>query len=372
MIHTFSIPEACRDAIVSYLRWPSGGAGQAILSFVKALRQHRHVVLFYEANTRWGLTMQPEWLVTQLKAVADVFFLRPLLEAYEGRPVPYDEFISRYQGLNCVAELFDGLATHLVHHWVSRDVGAMKSVHNCVRICVVHSCVPAPPGYDYYVFPSIFGCEAHPEVQIQKVRVIMNAIDLSFWRPSGKYKSELKKIGRVSALHSSKFPKGYIKRISEFLFQNPTVVHTIVGGGSAINKLEREICKFVKHKQVILTGELVGEELLLEIQSFDVCMYFTGDHVEIHPFSLLECLAAGISIVAEAKGGIPEIVQHGRNGFLCNTLEEGLVFMERLKSDKALLRGLQTEAWRSIQSCSLAVHERAWGEILAMGSRDRS
>ena len=73
------IASRCTNALVSYLRWPSGGAGQAVLNFVKALPEKRHVVLFYECNTKWGLAAQPEWLISELEKYAAVFFLKPLI-----------------------------------------------------------------------------------------------------------------------------------------------------------------------------------------------------------------------------------------------------------------------------------------------------
>ena len=59
---------------------------------------------------------------------------------------------------------------------------------------------------------------------------------------------------------------------------------------------------------------------------------------EPNPRVILEALAAGVPVVAFRVGGIPEIVEHGRTGFLCDTAAEmARLAIELLNSDPARL-----------------------------------
>ena len=58
----------------------------------------------------------------------------------------------------------------------------------------------------------------------------------------------------------------------------------------------------------------------------------------------VEAMAAGCVPVVIAKGGQPEIVQHGKNGFLWNTLEELQQSTLQLMQDPALASSLSQQA----------------------------
>ena len=65
------------------------------------------------------------------------------------------------------------------------------------------------------------------------------------------------------------------------------------------------------------------------------------------PYSCLEAMAAGRSIVASAQGGMPELIQHGVNGLLATTGDAASFVekIERLIGD-ASLRARLGEAGR--------------------------
>ena len=76
-----------------------------------------------------------------------------------------------------------------------------------------------------------------------------------------------------------------------------------------------------------------------------------GEDAEAHPelaehfgIATVEAMAAGCVPVVINKGGQPDIVQHGVNGFLWNTLDEMADYTRRLASDDALWQRLSEAA----------------------------
>ena len=59
----------------------------------------------------------------------------------------------------------------------------------------------------------------------------------------------------------------------------------------------------------------------------------------------------GLPVIAFRAGGIPEIIRHGENGFLCNTAEEmAQITVELLSGDQGRLRQVSQaarESWMS-------------------------
>jgi glycosyltransferase involved in cell wall biosynthesis len=71
---------------------------------------------------------------------------------------------------------------------------------------------------------------------------------------------------------------------------------------------------------------------------------------EPNPRVVLEAFAAGLPVIAFHAGGLPEIVEDGRTGFLCENVEEmARLSIELLQGDQARLECISTaarESWR--------------------------
>jgi glycosyltransferase involved in cell wall biosynthesis len=67
------------------------------------------------------------------------------------------------------------------------------------------------------------------------------------------------------------------------------------------------------------------------------------------PGVVLESLAEGRAVVASRVGAIPEVIQHGVNGFLCDSRDIGAFFrcIERLRSDAGLRAAVEANARES-------------------------
>jgi glycosyltransferase involved in cell wall biosynthesis len=71
---------------------------------------------------------------------------------------------------------------------------------------------------------------------------------------------------------------------------------------------------------------------------------------EPNPRVVLEAFAAGLPVVAFRAGGLPEIIEDGRTGFLCDDVEQmARLAVTLLQGDRALLRQVSEaarESWR--------------------------
>lgn len=62
-------------------------------------------------------------------------------------------------------------------------------------------------------------------------------------------------------------------------------------------------------------GRVANEELRERLREYDV--YICPTQMEMSPFNVLEAQQAALPIVASRVGGIPDLVEDGRNGLLC-------------------------------------------------------
>ncbi len=117
----------------------------------------------------------------------------------------------------------------------------------------------------------------------------------------------------------------------------PNARLAIVGGGPA----EEELWEYFKDTRTVFTGLLHGEELSQAFASADV--FLMPSDSETLGFVVLESMASGVPVVGANAGGIPNVIDHGRTGFLVPPGDEA-AFAQRtreLLEDPALLQRMQ-------------------------------
>ena len=102
--------------------------------------------------------------------------------------------------------------------------------------------------------------------------------------------------------------------------------------------MEQELQNFVRNgkmeNRVHFNGFLSGKsltDLIIEAK----CIVLPSEWYENGPYSIMEAMAAGKPVIVSGEGGLPEIVQDGENGFICdafrpNSLAECIRKMEQL------------------------------------------
>lgn len=106
-------------------------------------------------------------------------------------------------------------------------------------------------------------------------------------------------------------------------------------------------------------AEVAGIELLAEgsippqtfLEGLDCFFYRTaGELPETSGRVVMEAMACGLPVVCHRLGGYREFVEHGRNGFLFDSNEEGFQIVMRLRNDPALRASIGRAARMTMES----------------------
>ncbi|EEC43145.1 glycosyl transferase, group 1 [Phaeodactylum tricornutum CCAP 1055/1] len=101
-----------------------------------------------------------------------------------------------------------------------------------------------------------------------------------------------------------------LKDIKPMLERMPNARLCIVGKGPQ----EEELHDYFKGTNTVFTGQLDGDELSSAFASADV--FVMPSDSETLGFVVLESMASGVPVVGAAAGGIPDIIDDGKTGFL--------------------------------------------------------
>jgi glycosyltransferase involved in cell wall biosynthesis len=158
----------------------------------------------------------------------------------------------------------------------------------------------------------------------QPLHIIPNPADTEFFTPAptpaarqrskerfGAGKHAIVYMGRVS------YEKDIDQAIAAFAIVARDISDAtlmVIGDGPERKRLEAASRKLPCADRIIFTGMLRGDALRDALRANDI--FLTASRSENMPVSILEAMACGLPIASVRAKGIPEIVQHGVNGFL--------------------------------------------------------
>jgi glycosyltransferase involved in cell wall biosynthesis len=119
-------------------------------------------------------------------------------------------------------------------------------------------------------------------------------------------------IGTIANLYKTKGLEYLIEAIKILTTYNSQLTALIIGGGTERKNLEDLISQLNLKSRVFLLGNIKNAAELLP--AFDI--YANSSVKEGFPYSILEAMSAGLPIVATEVGGIPEMINDGKNGLL--------------------------------------------------------
>ncbi|MBC7130338.1 glycosyltransferase family 4 protein, partial [Candidatus Bathyarchaeota archaeon] len=165
------------------------------------------------------------------------------------------------------------------------------------------------------------------EIPEWKIKVIFNGVDLERFKPvEGWLKAKLKRelgfsekellVLYVGRLYSRKGLPTLISAMPSVVKKAGNVRFIISGKGfrDEERRLKDYVKKFGVEEKVVFLGYYPDEKLPSLYRAADIFAF--PSIYENMPFAVLEALASGLPVVTTKVGGIPEIIDDGRNGFL--------------------------------------------------------
>jgi glycosyltransferase involved in cell wall biosynthesis len=101
------------------------------------------------------------------------------------------------------------------------------------------------------------------------------------------------------------------------------------------------------------------------LHSLHCMVHRSGGARENRPRVCLEAMACGVPVVAENECGWPELIKHGKTGFLCDSHDDFVKYVKLLAEDEKLRRKVAKRARRRLSAVAdnMAIGEQ-WVEIL--------
>jgi len=151
-------------------------------------------------------------------------------------------------------------------------------------------------------------------INSNKIVIIPNAVDLSFFRQNRTYSSTPRKVLFVGRLFSLKGPHLLIEAARLVIKRIPDTQFLIVGNGPMRKKLVDLVKSYNLSKNVVFCGEL--EDVREKMKESD--LYVRPSLLEGFPYGVLEAMASGLPVVATNIGGTPDLLTHEKTGYLVN------------------------------------------------------
>jgi len=189
------------------------------------------------------------------------------------------------------------LKSNSFSRWKHRQVDCFIAASEAIRRMLVGDGVPADRTVTVHEGIDVDHVLAAPAVNVHE----------AFWLP---HRAPV--VGNVAALVPHKGHRHLIEAAHLVVREVPDARFIILGEGELREQLERQVREHQLEKHVLLPG--FRTDVLGCLKSFD--LFVMSSVTEGLGTSLLDAMACSKAIVATQAGGMPEVVDEGRTGFL--------------------------------------------------------
>jgi glycosyltransferase involved in cell wall biosynthesis len=209
------------------------------------------------------------------------------------------------------------------------------------------------------IVPSRFLQEVFAPFGIQ-AEIIPNGVDLDIFRPAPQSQRKQFRIVVTRNLERIYGIDVALRAIALLRHEYPELKVTIAGEGPERGALERQVAQLELSGCVRITGALDTGSVASLYHEADLML--NPSRADNTPNALIEAAACGVPIVSTDVGGIPYLVEHGRNAWLVASEDpEAMAAGVRLVlTDAALRDTLRVNGLVLAQSCSWETVRRRW------------
>ncbi len=213
------------------------------------------------------------------------------------------------------------------------------------------------------------------------LHLIPNGVDTTVFAPRRSTVSALRErfaiapaaplIGFVGRLSPEKGPEVFLRAALALRETCPQAHFIVVGEGP----MSAELSGFIERSGLGGNVHLAGlqEDMPGVYAQLDIVV--SSSHAEAMPLALMEAMACGLPVIATRVGGVPDLVQHGVNGWLVSDGDhEGIGHRVRALVDDPALRATMGGCGRerAVERLSLADSVHSMARLLARLAQPRA
>ena len=189
------------------------------------------------------------------------------------------------------------------------------------------------------------------DVTRDKILTVPNCVDIP-QHYIEKEKNDRIQIGTVGRLVSAKDYGTLLTALQYLTKEGLKVQLTFVGDGPERKKLALKAKDLGVEKNVVFTGFRGDVESFL--QKFDI--FVLSSIREGIPVAMLEAMAKRIPVVATRVGGIPEVIEEGKDGLLVDSRNPGQIAdgIRKLINDQSLRKKIGEAGFKKVKRINLA------------------
>jgi glycosyltransferase involved in cell wall biosynthesis len=205
-------------------------------------------------------------------------------------------------------------------------------------------------------------------INARKIKVIHNCIDTDKYKGHKNGQNGRLTVSYIGRLSYEKHPEKVIEIAERLMARSPgmDISFRIVGDGPLYGELDRRVINKKLTQNIRMAG--YKSDIKSELDNTDILILCS--EMEGLPIVLLEAMSMSVACIASNVGGIPELIEDGKNGYLVDYGEDMVnTFADRIETlykDKSLRQMIGSNARKKImESFSIQNMSKAYSDLLS-------